>query len=84
MQMGVIERVERLLALPSTTAPQAEQLVEAVHLLADNREGKNDMGIRFKVFGILSPKHATASTRIPGFLQQNGSEAAASSPSKDK
>ena len=61
--------------MDSTTEEQAEQLCEAFYKLADDREGKNDMGRRFKVLGIIHEiestnqiKSTSTSTMVPGFI----------------
>jgi SAM-dependent MidA family methyltransferase len=69
--MGLIERVQNLIELDSTTEEQAEQLFEAFYKLADNREGKNDMGRRFKVLGLIheiESNNQIKSTIVPGFM----------------
>eukprot|EP01041_Mallomonas_annulata_P006921 gene6921-14060_t len=75
VQMGIVQRVEQLLGKESTTVEQGEQLVDALHMIAGNREGSNDMGVRYKVLGIVNRKQLEDQNKspenIPGFAHQD-------------
>lgn len=59
MTMGIVERLEQLFALDSTTDEQANQLMDAMKRLVTDEA----MGKRFKVFGIASEELPP----LPGF-----------------
>lgn len=54
IRMGLVDRVQHLIGLDSTTDEQAEQLVNAVGKLAGEQTSNGDMGLRFKVLGLYS------------------------------
>lgn len=62
MQMGIVQRIEQLFALDSTTEEQGDALIESLKYLVEPQQ----MGQKFKVMTILSPK---ISSRVA--MQQN-------------
>lgn len=60
MRMGIVERLERLIELPTTTDEQATSMVSAFRRLVG--EAENGMGKRFKVMAISDNK-----TEVEGF-----------------
>ena len=60
MRMGIVERLERLIELPTTTEEQATTMVTAFRRLVG--EADNGMGKRFKVMALSDSK-----TRVEGF-----------------
>lgn len=60
MRMGIVPRVEALLALDSTSDEDAQQLVDALRFLVDPQH----MGSRFKCVAFADPALAG---KVPGF-----------------
>jgi len=71
--MGIVKRVESLLHLDTVSDEAAQQLMDALYLLAGGDQGQ--MGERYKVISIfkstLQSNAAIASWTPPGF---NGTE----------
>lgn len=60
VNMGILDRIQRLVELPSTTEEEASMLVQSFKKLVG--EGSEEMGKRFKVMAITD-----GDTDIPGF-----------------
>ena len=59
--MGIVNRVEQLIDLPSTSDDKAVELLKSLRQLVDNK----DMGTRFKVLAVLDPKKEANTIGFP-------------------
>jgi SAM-dependent MidA family methyltransferase len=61
--MGIVNRVEQLIDLPTTSDEKAVDLLQSLRQLVDYK----DMGTRFKVLAIHDPKKEANTIGFPPF-----------------